>query len=103
VDVSQFATAGWSALLLALMQPPSNLARDFILFCVNRCGNCWPALYDEMCRVAGSRLFKNMGYSELSQAGLSLALDDIDRTAELIDEILPPPPVGVLQRREQAG
>ena len=84
------------------MQPPSILARDFILFCVNRCGNCWPVLYDEMCRVAGSRIFKNTGYSELNEAGLSLALDDIDRTAELIDEILPQPPVPVLQGQEQA-
>jgi len=100
--VSQFATAGLSALLLVLMQPPSPLARDFILFCVNRCGNCWPALYDEMCRVAGSHLFRNMGYSELSEAGLSLALDDIDNTVELIDKILPPSPIPVLQAQEQA-
>jgi hypothetical protein len=55
-----------------------------------------------MCRVAGSRLFRNMGYEELSQAGLSLALDDIDRTAELIDEVVSQLSVCVLQPQEQA-
>ena len=58
--------------------------RDFILFCVERRGADWPILYDEMALVAGQRLFKGLGRDELEQLGLSLALDSIDRTLELV-------------------
>lgn len=34
--------------------------------------------------MAGRRLFRGMGYSELSQAGLSLSLCDIEETASLV-------------------
>ena len=58
--------------------------RDFILFCVERHGAAWPALYDEMARVAGQRLFRGLGHAELKQLGLSLALDSLDKTIELV-------------------
>ena len=50
----------------------------FILFCVHRRGKGWPALYDEMCRVAGQRLFNGVGYAELRERGLSFALTNLD-------------------------
>jgi hypothetical protein len=58
--------------------------RDFILFCVDRRGADWPLLYDEMALVAGQRLFKGLGRNELEQLGLSLALDSLDRTLEMV-------------------
>ena len=67
------------------MQTLNPLAREFILFCINRCGSQWPALYDEMCRVAGRRLFNDMGYAELSKMGLSFGLNDIEDTIRMVD------------------
>jgi len=63
------------------------LARDFILFCVHRQGREWPALYDEMCWVAGRRLFRGLGYNELKNRGLSLSLTKIEDTVRLIDMV----------------
>jgi len=62
--------------------------REFILFCVQRRGADWPALYDEMARVAGQHLFNGLGRAELKQLGLSLALDSIDRTIELVKQAI---------------
>jgi hypothetical protein len=64
--------------------------REFILFCVRRRGKNWPALYDEMARVAGQRLFKGLGYSELRQIGLSLAASNIDNLIRFVDQITSP-------------
>ncbi len=58
--------------------------RDFILFCVERKGKNWPGLYDEMARVAGQRLYLGLGYAELRKMGLSLSLDSVDRTIDLV-------------------
>ncbi len=69
------------------MENLDPLARDFILFCVNRKGREWPALYDEMCRVAGRRLFRGLGYNELKTRGLSLSLTKIEDTVRLIDMV----------------
>jgi hypothetical protein len=69
--------------------PASNiLAQEFILFCVDRRGSEWPALYDEMCRVAGRRLFLNMGYTELNRMGLSFGLDNIEHTIQMVDAVI---------------
>ena len=59
---------------------------DFILFCVRRRGKEWPALYDEMCWVAGQHLFNGLGYAELRQRGLSFALTNLDKTFGLVEE-----------------
>ena len=75
-------------IIISVMQTTDPLARDFILFCVNRCGRQWPALYDEMCRVAGCRLFQGVGHKELNQAGLSLGLNDIEDTIKMIDAVI---------------
>ena len=60
--------------------------RDFILFCVERRGDDWPALYDEMARVSGQRLFRGLGYADLRELGLSLALDSLDDTIEMVKQ-----------------
>jgi hypothetical protein len=62
--------------------------RDFILFCAERRGADWPVLYDEMACVAGQRLFRGLGRTELKQLGLSLALDSLDETLELVKQAM---------------
>ncbi len=69
------------------METLNLVARDFILFCIHRCDKEWPALYDEMCWVAGHRLFRGLGYAELRKAGLSLSLTNIEDTIKMVDTI----------------
>ncbi len=64
--------------------------REFILFCVERRGKSWPALYDEMARVAGQRLFRGLGYTELQQLGLSLAASNIDNLIRFVERVTSP-------------
>ena len=63
------------------------IAHDFILFCICRQGKEWPALYDEMCRVAGQRLYRGMGYDELRRLGLSFSLTNIEDTIKMVDTV----------------
>ena len=72
--------------LLETMDSLDPQLRDFILFCVERRGKDWPALYDEMARVSGQRLFRGLGRTELKQLGLSLALDSLDETIQLVKQ-----------------
>ena len=60
---------------------------DFIAYCFERRAVEWPLLYDEMCFVAGNRLFKGLGYEELREAGLDLTLGGLSRTSRLTSEI----------------
>ena len=69
------------------MDTLNPVVRDFILFCMQRNGKEWPALYDEMCRVAGQRLFRGIGYAELRRRGLSLGLNNMDDTIKMVDVI----------------
>ena len=71
-----------------LMETLNPLARDFILFCVHRQGREWPALYDEMCRVAGRHLFRGLGYAELRGLGVSLSLTSIEDTIRMVDIVM---------------
>ena len=48
-------------------------------------GTPWTSVYDEMCRVARSRAFRGMGYSELLDAGISLSITRLDRLCQLVD------------------
>ncbi len=73
------------------MRQPSPLIRDFILFCIERRGMEWPALYDEMARVAARRLFHGLGIAELKEFGLSLALDSLDETLEIVKQVVSQP------------
>lgn len=70
------------------MEPLNPIAHDFILFCIHRQGKEWPALYDEMCWVAGHRLFRGLGYAELKKLGLSLALTNIEDTIRMVDRVI---------------
>lgn len=63
------------------------IVRDFILFCLERQGKGWPALYDEMCYVAGQCLFRGLSYTDLRERGLSFSLSKIDDTIRLIDAV----------------
>ena len=56
------------------------LAIEFIAFCFQRRAVEWPQLYDEMCYVAGNRLYKGLGYEELKEAGLDFTLSGLART-----------------------
>jgi hypothetical protein len=69
------------------MQEVDPIIREFILFCLQRQGKGWPALYDEMCWVAGQRLFRGLGYAELKERGLSFSLSHIDDTIRLVDSV----------------
>ncbi len=61
--------------------------RDFVLFCAQRRSPEWPAIYDEMTRVAGRKLFQGLGYEELRQLGLSFALSSADRTMQMVRKV----------------
>ena len=61
--------------------------RDFVLFCAERRSPEWPAIYDEMTKVAGRRLFQGLGYKELKQLGLSFSLSTADKTIQLVKQV----------------
>jgi len=65
----------------------ARVAIDFIVYCFARRSVQWPQLYDEMCFVAGNRLFKGLGYEELRDAGLDLTLGGMSRTSRLASEV----------------
>ena len=69
------------------METLNPVARDFILFCIQRQGKEWPALYDEMCWVAGHHLFRGMDYAELRRLGLSFSLTNIEDTIRMVDTV----------------
>ena len=72
----------------ARMETISPVVRDFILFCVQRQGKAWPALYDEMCWVAGRRLFMGLSYADLKKLGLSFSLTNIEDTIRMVDTVI---------------
>ena len=61
--------------------------RDFVLFCARRRSPEWPAIYDEMTRVAGRKLFQGLGYTELKQLGLSFSLSNVDKTIQMVKRV----------------
>jgi hypothetical protein len=63
------------------------LAEEFVCFCLERRGHKWPELYDEMCRVASHRLFRDMGYAELSDHGILLDLQSMPHLAALAETL----------------
>ena len=65
----------------------AQVAIDFIAFCFERKGADWPVLYDEMCFVAGKRLYRGLGYEELREAGLDFTLAGLARTSRLTNEV----------------
>ena len=65
----------------------AQVAIDFITFCYERRGAGWPSLYDEMCFVAGNRLYRGLGYEELTEAGLDFTLGGLGKTSRLVNEV----------------
>lgn len=59
----------------------------FILYCAKRRGKEWPALYDEMCRVAGRGLYQNLHNRDLKNLGLSFSLNHIDETRKIVEAV----------------
>ena len=74
----------------------AQVAIDFILFCFERRGVGWPSLYDEMCFVAGNRLYRGLGYEELQEAGLDFTLGGLGKTSRLVNEVTRRTRAGVL-------
>jgi len=72
---------------MSIMKTIDPTVYDFILFCMQRNGEEWPSLYDEMCRVAGQHLFQGLGYTELRKLGLCLSLNCIEDTLRMVDTI----------------
>lgn len=68
-------------------QKVDQVAIDFIAFCFERKGADWPVLYDEMCFVAGKRLYRGLGYEELQEAGLDFTLAGLAKTSRLTNEV----------------
>ena len=66
---------------------PTTLAAEFVAFCLHRRSARWPEIYDEMCWVAGRRLFQGLGYAELSTAGLSLGLTQMAKLRRLVEQV----------------
>lgn len=69
------------------MSRASGVAIEFAQYIASRSprGTPWTSVYDEMCRVAQMRSFRGMGYSELSAAGVSLAITRLDKICQLVD------------------
>ena len=65
----------------------SPLAIEFVAFCFARKAVGWPQLYDEMCYVAGNKLFQGLGYEELREAGLDFTLAGMGRTSRMASEV----------------
>jgi len=70
------------------MEPLHPQVKGFILFCVQRHGKEWPALYDEMCRVAGRGLYQGLGYKELRELGLFFGLNKVEETFRKVEVAL---------------
>jgi hypothetical protein len=65
----------------------AQVAIDFISFCLSRRAVDWPLLYDEMCYVASNRLYRGLGYEELRELGLDLALSGLVKTSRIANEV----------------
>jgi len=84
---NKFVKAAFQVLEYQDMDDIAPKLRDFILFCAQRRSPEWPAIYDEMTRVAGGRLFQGLGYKDLRQLGLSFSLSGMDKTIQLVKQV----------------
>ena len=60
----------------------------FVRFCYARRPVGWPALYDEMCRVAACAVFNGWGYAELAAHGIAFTLTGLPRLKALTGALL---------------
>jgi len=58
----------------------------FILYCTREKKE-WPALYDEMCRVAGEGLYQGLHHKDLKKLGLSFGLNRLEETIGMIEKV----------------
>jgi len=77
----------------------AQVAIDFISFCLSRRAVEWPFLYDEMCYVASNKLYRGLGYEELREVGLDLALSGLVKTSRIANEVARQVRVGDLPLR----
>jgi hypothetical protein len=66
----------------------AQVAIDFISFCLSRRAVDWPFIYDEMCYVASNKLYRGLGYQELREVGLDLALSGLVQTSRIANEVV---------------
>jgi hypothetical protein len=66
----------------------AQVAIEFISFCLSRRAVDWPFLYDEMCYVASNKLYRGLGYEELRELGLDLALSGRVKTSRIANEVV---------------
>jgi hypothetical protein len=78
----------------------AQVAIDFISFCLARRAVDWPFLYDEMCYVASNKLYRGLGYEELREVGLDLALSGLVRTSRIANEVVRQVRIGGVPLRE---
>ena len=76
------------------------VAIDFISFCFSRRAREWPYLYDEMCYVASNKLYRGLGYEELREVGLDLALSGLVKTSRIANEVVRQVRIGGTPLRE---
>ena len=78
----------------------AQVAIDFISFCLSRRAVDWPFLYDEMCYVASNKLYRGLGYEELREVGLDLALSGLVKTSRIANEVVRQVRIGGTPLRE---
>lgn len=66
----------------------ADVAIEFIAFCYERNRREWPRLYDEMCYVAGKRLYRGLGYDELKDAGVDLTISGMTKLSRIAKEVV---------------
>ena len=65
----------------------SSEAAEFVRFCYERRRVGWPELYDEMCSVARSRLYRGWGPVELAQRGIGFRIEEVALLADLVRRV----------------
>ncbi len=80
---------GWGGTTQGMTTVTSEVAHEFVRFCLARRPVGWPLLYDEMCNVASRRLFRGMGYDELREAGVDFTLLGLPLICRLAREAAP--------------
>lgn len=70
------------------MNNPNKIAIEFVKHVLqqNPEADNFVAIYDAMAREASARAFHNLGYEELSMAGISFSLLDTSKLERLISE-----------------
>lgn len=63
-------------------------ALEFVRFCYQRRRVGWPELYDEMCLVAGRRIYRDMGQAELAEHGIGFALYEMPALSMLVARVI---------------